>query len=63
MIFFGVVLTNLKIFQGSVSQETCQKKYRDMAAIRLIDKTMLFVVFVAARGLDSAAHYSTQTNK
>ena len=40
-----------------------KQKYHDMVAIELIAKAMLFVVFLIARGLDSAAHYSTQTNK
>ena len=40
-----------------------KQKYHDMAVIELFGKAMLFIVFLIVRGLDSAAHYSTQTNK
>ena len=45
------------------SENLSRQKYHDMAAIELFGKAMLFIVFLIVRGLDSAAHYSTQTNK
>jgi hypothetical protein len=51
-------------FSNTCKSENLSKlKYHDMAAIGLIGKAMLFVIFLIVRGLDSAAHYSTQTNK